>query len=144
MLVFAGVRNAWNWAGSRLGHHQHVHAAPQQYGAHTAFGIGLIHGVGAETGTQALIIATAVGATSKSVAVAALFCFVLGLLISNSVVCLTSTVGFVSAGRRQKIYVAAGLFAATFSLVLGLVFLNASTGLLPSPDPYTRWIGGPD
>ena len=143
MLVFAGVQNAWHWVRSRVGHHEHVHLAPQQYGNRTAFGIGVIHGIGAETGTQALIIATAVGATSKSVAVAALLFFVFGLLISNSFVTLASTVGFVSTRRRQTIYVAAGLFAAVFSLLLGLLFLNASTGLLPDLDRFVRWVGGP-
>ncbi|HLF71254.1 MAG TPA: hypothetical protein VI759_03805 [Dehalococcoidia bacterium] len=144
MLVFAGVSNAWHWIRSRVGQHEHVHVTPQQYGARTAFGIGLVHGIGAETGTQALIIATAVGATSKSVAIAALFCFTLGLLVSNTFVTLASTVGFVSAKRRQEIYVAAGLFAAVFSLIVGLIFLNASTGLLPDLDKYFRWVGGPD
>jgi hypothetical protein len=144
MLVFAGVRNAWGWLRSHTGSHEHVHVAPQQaYGSRAAFGIGLIHGIGAETGTQALIIATAVGATSKSVAIAALLCFVVGLLISNSFVTVTSTFGFVSATRRQTIYVAAGAVAAVFSLVVGLVFLNASTGILPDLDQYIRWIGGP-
>jgi high-affinity nickel-transport protein len=144
MLVFAGVQNAWRWLRSHRGQHSHAHVGVQQYGARTAFGIGLIHGIGAETGTQALIIATAVGATSEGVAVAALLCFVLGLLISNSFVTLASTIGFVSARRRQLIYVGAGIVAAVFSLVLGLVFLTGSTGILPGLDPYLRWVGGPD
>jgi len=143
MLVFAGVRNAMGWVRSRIGHHEHVHASPQQYGARTAFGIGLIHGVGAETGTQALVIASAVGATSQSVAVATLVCFVFGLLVSNSFVTLASTVGFVSARRRQLIYVIAGLFAAVFSLLLGLIFIGAWTGILPDLDRFVHWIGGP-
>jgi hypothetical protein len=37
----------------------------------------------------------------------------------------------------------AGLVAAVFSLVLGVVFLTASTGILPDLDPYFRWVGGP-
>ncbi len=143
MLVFAGVQNAWHWIRSRVGHHEHIHVAPQQYSARTAYGIGVIHGIGAETGTQALIIATAVGATSKSVAIVTLFVFVLGVLISNSFVTVASTVGFVSAKKRQAIYVVAGLIAAIFSLVVGLVFISASTGILPNLDPYFRWIGGP-
>jgi high-affinity nickel-transport protein len=143
MLVFAGVRNAWHWVRSHVGQHEHVHAEPQSYSSRTALGIGVIHGIGAETGTQALIIATAVGATSQSVAIGALFVFVIGLLISNTAVTVMSTVGFVSAHRRQTIYVMAGLVAGVFSLVLGIVFLTASTGILPELDPFFRWIGGP-
>ena len=143
MLIFAGVSNAWHWIRSRAGHHEHSHVQPRNYTSRTAFGIGLIHGIGAETGTQALIIATAVGATSKGVAIAALLFFVVGLLISNTVVTVTSTFGFVSARRRQTIYVMAGVVAAVFSLILGLVFLTESTGVLPDLDPYFHWIGGP-
>jgi high-affinity nickel permease len=143
MIVFAGVSNAWHWVRSHVGQHEHIHAEPQNYSSRTALGIGVIHGIGAETGTQALIIATAVGATSQGVAISALFVFVAGLLVSNTVITITSTFGFVSTRRRQTIYVMAGLVAAVFSLVLGLVFLTASTGVLPSLDPYFRWIGGP-
>ena len=143
MLVFAGVRNAWHWARSHVGQHEHTHAEPQNYSSRTALGIGVIHGIGAETGTQALIIATAVGATSQAVAIGALLFFVVGLLVSNTAITIMSTVGFVSTRRRQTIYVMAGLVAAVFSLVLGLVFLTASTGILPDLDPYFRWIGGP-
>ena len=143
MLVFAGVRNAWHWTRSHVGQHEHVHAEPQNYSSRTALGIGVIHGIGAETGTQALIIATAVGATSQGVAIGALLFFVAGLLVSNTAITVMSTVGFVSTRRRQTIYVMAGLIAAIFSLVLGIVFLTASTGILPDLDPYFRWLGGP-
>ena len=144
MIVFAGVSNAWHWIRSRAGHHEHAHSHPQQYTARTAFGIGLIHGIGAETGTQALIIATAVGATSKGTAIATLFFFVFGLLMSNSLVAIMSTAGFVTAQRRTAIYIVVGFVAAVFSLVVGVFFLLQSGDLLPGLDPYFRWIGGPD
>jgi hypothetical protein len=144
MLVFAGVANAWSWVRSRVGPHEHVHVhATASYGARTSFGIGVIHGIGAETGTQALVIATAVGATSQTTGSLALIAFVAGLLISNSFVTVASTFGFVGAQKRQAIYVIVGLVAATFSLIVGLVFLGASTGVLPDLDRVVRWVGGP-
>ena len=81
MLVFAAVRNGANYARAKIfgRPYEHVHEA-QQYGVRTAFGVGLIHGVGAETGTQVLVIATAVGAGSKAMGVAALMAFVFGLM----------------------------------------------------------------
>ena len=145
MLVFAAVRNAMNWLVARLWgkkEHVHVHAA-DQYGPKTAYTIGLIHGIGAETGTQVLIIATAVGAGTKVLGMAALLSFVLGILISNFFVTVATASGFVSAQRRQTVYVVAGLLAATFSLIIGLVFLLQSGGLLPDLGSYFRWIGGP-
>lgn len=146
MLVFAGVRNGWEWLRAKLAgreRHQHVHAA-DQYGWKTAYGIGMIHGVGAETGTQALIIATAAGASSKATSVVVLLTFVVGLLISNSVLTLMSTTGFVSARSRRSIYVAAGLFAAVFSLVIGVIFLAQAGDQLPDLGEYFKWIGGPE
>ncbi len=143
MLVFAGVRNAAGVVRERVfgRPHEHVHEA-QQYGVRTAYAVGLIHGVGAETGTQVLVIATAVGAGSKAMGVGALGAFVLGLLISNSIVTVISTAGFVSSQRRQWVYVGAGVLAAVFSLVVGLFFLLHKTDFLPNLDPYFRWIGG--
>ena len=147
MLVFAGVRRGIRWLRSRVsGEHPHDHDihGMDQYGARTAYGVGLIHGIGAETGTQVLVIATAVGAGSKAMGVAAMMAFVLGLLISNSFVTLATTAGFVSSRRRQEIYVSAGMLAAVFSLVVGVVFLFHAGGLLPELDQYFRWIGGPN
>lgn len=146
MLIFAGVRNGFNWLRARLwgGHkHAHVHAS-EQYGVRTAYGVGMIHGIGAETGTQVLVIATAVGAGTKAMGIVALGAFVVGLLISNSFITFATTAGFVSSRRRQGVYVLAGLLAAVFSLLVGLVFLSHAGGFLPDLDPYFRWIGGPD
>ncbi|MBF6600171.1 MAG: hypothetical protein IVW36_06650 [Dehalococcoidia bacterium] len=143
MLVFAGVRNLFEWLRARvLGRPPaHVHEA-QQYGVKTAYAVGLIHGIGAETGTQVLVVATAVGASNRAIGTAALVAFVIGVLISNSVMTVVSTTGFVSSQRRQKIYVTAGLIAAIFSLVVGLFFLFAQSGVLPNLGNYFRWIGG--
>ena len=133
MLVFAGLRNAFDAVSSRVfgKPRTHVHTA-QQYGAGTAFGIGAIHGVGAETGTQVLVITTAAGASTQIGGVVALFAFVAGLLISNSIITVISTVGFVSTRQRQLIYVGAGLIAAVFSLVVGLLFLFGGGEMLPA------------
>jgi high-affinity nickel-transport protein len=133
MLVFAGIRNLWGSLRERLfGHpHEHVHEA-QRYGVRTSIGIGMIHGIGAETGTQALVIASAVGAESQVAGIVALGAFLVGLLISNSIVTVVSTAGFVSSAQRKWIYVGAGTLAAVFSLVVGLVFLFDLGDILPN------------
>ena len=144
MLVFAGVRNAFGLVREKVfgRPHEHVHEA-QQYGVKTAYAVGLIHGIGAETGTQVLVIATAVGAGSRAMGAAALGAFVAGLLISNSIVTVVSTAGFVSTQRRQTIYVAAGLVAAVFSLFVGVFFITEHGAASPDLGQYFRWIGGP-
>jgi high-affinity nickel-transport protein len=137
MIVFSGVRNAYEGIRSKVfgRPRHHVHTS-QAYGMRTAVGIGMIHGVGAETGTQALVIATAVGASSQLLGVVALCAFIVGLLISNSLITLISSMGFGTSRQRQWVYVGAGAFAAVFSLVVGIVFLLQSGDVLPSIDPF--------
>lgn len=146
MLVFAGSRHLYGAVMSRVfnrPHHPHAHVT-QAYGARTAFFVGLIHGVGAETGTQALVIASVVGATDKASAVVVLFAFVVGLLISNSLVTVATTTGFISSQRRQWLYAVAGLIAAVFSLVLGVTFILGADATLPDLGRLVSWIGGPE
>lgn len=132
MLVFAGVGQAWAWLKSRLTgvEHRHVPRAGG-YGKRTAFGIGVIHGVGAETGSQALLLASAAGATTRLTGSALLAAFTIGLLISNSLVAALSTWGSVSSRDRQRIYIAVGVVAGVFSLVVGFVFVMGSGAALP-------------
>ena len=148
MLVFAGLRNVGNWLWAKLWgaqEHEHPHVESDgQYGPKTAYSIGLIHGIGAETGTQVLIIATAVGAGTTLMGITALLFFVAGLLISNSFVVIATATGFVSSRHRQYVYVGAGLLVAVFSLIIGLIFLFEAGGVLPDLGGYFRWIGGPD
>ncbi len=145
MLVFSGVRNAYEGVRARVfgKPRKHVHTE-KQYGARTALGIGAIHGIGAETGTQVLLITTAVGASSQVAGVIALLAFIVGLLISNTVITVVSTVTVISSSRRQWIYVAAGGIAAVFSLVVGVLFLAQASDLLPDLDRLVSWLGGPD
>jgi high-affinity nickel-transport protein len=143
MIVFAGVRNLYERVRAKVfgRPRQHVHTS-QSYGVRTAVGIGMIHGVGAETGTQALVIATAVGADSQVLGVVALCAFLVGLLISNSMVTVISSMGFVSSRQRQWVYVGAGVFAAVFSLLIGVFFLLRSADALPDLQHYFSWLGG--
>ncbi len=84
MLVFDGVRYGWDRLQSRIHGHEHepiAHAS--QYGPKTAFGVGMIHGVGAETGSQALLLAGVAGVTGAQ-GIVILVAFIAGLLVSNA------------------------------------------------------------
>lgn len=132
MLVFDGVRYGWRRFQARLHGHEHVEPLEMSsYGARTSFGVGMIHGIGAETGSQVLLIAAVGGASSAGLGVPMLFAFVIGLLISNFVIVLVSSVGFVSSQTRERVYVAFGAVAGVFSLVVGAVFLLGLDGGLP-------------
>ena len=133
MLVFDGLRYAWRRLQARMHGHEHVEPLEMSsYGTRTAFGVGMIHGVGAETGTQVLLIAAVGGAASAGLGVPMLLAFVIGLLISNFAIVLVSSVGFVASQTRERIYVATGLVAGIFSLAIGTVFLFGLETALPS------------
>jgi high-affinity nickel-transport protein len=119
-------------------HHGHRHIAPMPddpfmtYGRATAFVVGMIHGVGAETPTQVLIFATAAGAGGRAAGVGVLVCFIAGLLASNTAVALTSTFGFLNATRNWRAYITLSIVTGTFSLVVGALFLLGRDTLLPT------------
>ncbi len=132
MLVFDGVRYGWRRLQARLHGHEHVEPLEMSsYGTRTAFGVGMIHGVGAETGTQVLLIAAVGGAASAGLGVPMLGAFVLGLVLSNFAIVLFSSVGFVASQTRERIYVAVGAVAGVFSLAIGLVFVLSLDAILP-------------
>lgn len=133
MLVFDGVRYTWRRLQARL--HGHEHTEPLEmssYGPRTAFGVGMIHGIGAETGTQVLLIAAVGGAAASGLGIPMLLAFVLGLLISNFAIVVMTSVGFVASQTRERLYVVVGLIAGLFSLVIGSIYLFGLDGIMPA------------
>ena len=136
MLVFDGIRYGWRRLQARLHGHEHVEPLEMSsYGARTSFGVGMIHGIGAETGSQVLLIAAVGGASAAGLGVPMLFAFVIGLLLSNFVIVLISSASFVSSQARERLYVSIGAVAGLFSLFVGTIFLFGLERLAPRP----RW-----
>lgn len=124
MLVFDGVRQGWRRFQAWLHGHEHVEPMEMSsYGPRTAFTVGAIHGIGAETATQVLLIAAIGGAASVGLGLPMMLAFVLGLLISNTAIVVISASGFLASRSRQAIYVGIGIVAGTFSLIVGTAFL---------------------
>lgn len=125
-------------AGEQPHRHPHRHqlAMPADpftaYAPRTAFGIGMIHGIGAETPTQVLIFLAAAGASGKGASLLLLVCFLIGLLSSNSLVALAGTIGFLGTFHNFRLYIAVSLVTALFSLAIGTIFLFGSPAILPA------------
>ena len=102
------------------------------YGRPTAFGVGMIHGIGAETPTQVLIFLAAAGAGGRGAGIAVLIAFIVGLLVSNSVITLGSAFGFLRASRNFTLYATVAVVTAVFSLVIGTLFLLGKDAVLPA------------
>src|SRR6266581_3335471 len=124
MLVFDIARNGWDRLQARIHGHEHTPSAHStQYGPKTAFGVGMIHGVGAETGSQALLLAGIAGVT-RVTGIVILLAFVVGLLVSNTVVAVVSASGFIGAQRLRTVYVVVGFVAGLGSLLIGILFIG--------------------
>jgi high-affinity nickel-transport protein len=115
--------------------HRHVAVAPPdpfgRYSSRSAAGVGVLHGIGAETPTQVLVFAAAANATDRPASLALLGCFVVGLVAANTLVAGAATLGF----RRilTQRYVALGLAAVTavFSFAVGALLLAGRSAVLP-------------
>ncbi len=121
----------------RPGHHHHKHPEAADdpftnYGRGTAFAVGMIHGVGAETPTQVVIFLTAAGAGGRAAGILILAVFLLGLLASNTLITMGSAFGFVSASRNWKLYVSIAVITGALSLVIGVLFLVGRGSVLPA------------
>ena len=128
MLVFDGARALWRKA---VGRPPVERRGGGSYGAATSTGIGMIHGIGAETGSQALILAGAAGATSELAGTFLLAAFAVGLVISNTPITIASIVGLVGLRARKWTQLSLGMSIGIFSLVIGTIFLLQKGGNLP-------------
>ncbi|HKA92596.1 MAG TPA: hypothetical protein VKE97_02235 [Acidimicrobiia bacterium] len=115
--------------------HQHIGTMPDDplpaYGGGVVVGIGMIHGIGFETPTQALVFVTAAGAGSRAAGLLVLACFLVGLLAANTVVATASTFGLTGARSRARVYTAVSLVAAAASLALGLLYVFGKGDVMP-------------
>ena len=133
MLVFDGIRYGWRRFQARIHGHEHVEPLEMSsYGPRTAFSVGMIHGIGAETATQVLLIAAIGGAASQGLGIPMMLAFIVGLLISNTVIVVITASGFLASQARQRVYVVIGAFAGVFSVVVGAAFLFGFEQLLPN------------
>lgn len=132
MLVGQGLRALWNRARRRQPDLTRDSAGRvTAYGPMASTGIGMIHAVGAETGTQALLLASAAGATSVLAGSFLLAAFAVGLVVSNTVIALASLTGVIGARGSRRVQLILGTLIGTFSLALGAVFLFQKSSILP-------------
>jgi high-affinity nickel-transport protein len=142
MLVFDTTRYAWRRIQARI--HGHAHVDPLEassYGPRTAFGVGMIHGIGAETASQALLIAAVGGAASAGLGVPMLFAFIIGLVISNTLIVILTATGFIASQWKTQIYLAVGILTGIFSLWIGFVFLFQADAMLPNLENVLGAVG---
>lgn len=105
--------------------------SPRVYGSGTAFGVGIIHGTGAETGTQILLLTAIGGSSGHNMAVAMLLSFIVGLLLSNSLVAIVSNFCLASTSRFKPVHIGSAILTGSCSLILGIYFICGRANQLP-------------
>jgi zinc transporter ZupT len=120
---------------THLHRHSHVVRAPAdpftEYGVATCFGIGMIHGVGAETPSQVVLFTSAAGVSAFGGGLAVLVTFVVGLLLGNSILVALSSSGFSKGQQLPLVYLVLAGVTAIVSIGVGLLYVLDRPDLLP-------------
>jgi hypothetical protein len=97
-----------------------------------AFGIGVLHGTGAETPTQVVLFASAAAAGSAGGALVVLVAFVAGLVAADLGVALLWLGGRLGSARVPFGHVALGILTGLASIGVGCAFILEKSAALPS------------
>jgi hypothetical protein len=79
-----------------------------------------------------LFIAAIGGASSIGLGIPMMLAFIVGLVITNTLIVIVSASGFLASQGRRQLYVVIGLLAGAFSLVIGAAFLFGIEDVLPN------------
>jgi len=132
----AFIVNSLRWFHWKVRGHWHPHLPKPEssnwsYDAKSVFGIGVIHGLGAETPTQLGIffLSASLGGLSKGFL--GLGMFLAGLLLMNTLMTAVATGLFGFSTKAAKFQFAITAVTAAYSLIVGSIFLLGSSRSLP-------------
>jgi high-affinity nickel-transport protein len=108
-----------------------VYAAPTRFDFRSVFVIGVIHGLGAETPSQLMIFLLAANLGGPALGMLGLGVFLAGLLVMNALMTASATGVFGISKRRPQLLRLVSALTATYSLVMGVIFLTGHSSLLP-------------
>jgi ABC-type nickel/cobalt efflux system permease component RcnA len=116
--------------------HRHIVEMPAdpftRYGRASSFGVGVLHGVGAETPSQVAVLVAAAGVGGIAGGLMLLVAFLVGLLISNAAVAIAAAYGFLQAGRSFAVYASIAILAGVTSLALGTLYVLGKGDAIPA------------
>lgn len=128
----SGVRVATRTHGHPHTHLMEMPADPfTEYGRRTAFGVGMLHGIGAETPSQVVLFATAAGVGGRLGGATVLAAFVAGLFLGNSLLATISTLGFGAGKKVPLLYTIMAGTTALVSVGVGTLYVLGRSDLLP-------------
>ncbi len=128
-LIIGTVRRAWSRARRRG-------PGPAQplddLNRRTAFGVGVLHGTGAETPTQVVLFASAGAAGSSVGAAVILLAFLAGLILSDVGIAAAWLTGLLGTRRLPAVQIGLGALTGLSSLAVGSLFIAGHSAVLPA------------
>jgi high-affinity nickel permease len=134
---FALLANSLKWLHWKAKARWHNHDIPKpetsnwNYDKKSVFGIGIVHGLGAETPSQLLIFLLAANLGGVAKGFLGLGMFIAGLLVMNTLMTASAAGFFGFSTRAPKVQYAITAATAVYSLVVGAIFLWGSAASLP-------------
>ena len=128
---FELIRSAGRWTKSLIATTPSSRPATmnQPPGPRTAYSVGIIHGIGAETPTQLGLFVLSAGVGGWSSGFLCVLTFAAGLLAMNTLMAVTSAGMFHLSNFRDWIYSGVMILTATYSIVVGALFVLSSIGV---------------
>ncbi|HVN64611.1 MAG TPA: hypothetical protein VMT58_08225 [Candidatus Binataceae bacterium] len=98
-------------------------------GEGSAFGIGIVHGIGAETPSQLSLFVLSAGVGGWGSGLMCVVAFAAGLLAMNTAMAIFSTGTFRLSSFRVPVYRAVMAIAGGYSVVIGAAFIASAAGV---------------
>ncbi|QNI33875.1 hypothetical protein H7849_08190 [Alloacidobacterium dinghuense] len=131
-LLINGSRHAI-WRVRRTFHRDLPEPEPfaWNYTGGSVFGIGVLHGLGAETPTQLMLFLLAASLGGTLLGFLGLLAFALGLILMNTVMTAALSGLYGSGLHRPWLYRFLSVAGAVYSLAVGFIFLFGASDSLP-------------
>ena len=131
-LLISGARYT-QWRIRRLANPTAPKPAPFtfRYDRTSVFTVGIIHGLGAETPSQLLLFLLAANLGGTSRGFLGLLCFILGLLLMNTLMTASASGIFATSTHRPRIQTLVTSLTAAYSFIIGIIFLFGASDKLP-------------
>jgi len=132
-LLITGARHA-KWRLQRLRNPKAPRPEPFRfrYDKGSVLLVGVIHGLGAETPSQLLLFLLAANLGGTSRGFLGLLCFIVGLLVMNTLMTASASGIFASSTRRPRLQTFITSLTAVYSFVIGTIFLLGVSDKLPA------------
>jgi high-affinity nickel permease len=132
-LLISGARYT-KWRLHRLVRPELPRPAPFafRYDQSTVFGVGVIHGLGAETPSQLLLFLLAANLGGTSRGFLGLISFIVGLLVMNTLMTASASGIFAGSRHRPRVQTFVTSLTAVYSFAIGIIFLFGISDRLPA------------